>query len=59
MFITAADIGKFLSETLLRFISSWNKMSHKVKVCFQIANVILIRKHLNFLIGMRLRYKKA
>ncbi|VDO28657.1 unnamed protein product [Brugia timori] len=31
MFITAADIGKFLSETLLRFVSNWNKMSHKMK----------------------------
>ncbi|VBB30017.1 unnamed protein product [Acanthocheilonema viteae] len=31
MFITAADIGKFLSETLLRFVSNWNKMSHKLK----------------------------
>lgn len=32
MFITAADIGKFLSETLLRFVSSWNRMVHKIKV---------------------------
>ncbi|MCP9265629.1 Uncoordinated protein 58 [Dirofilaria immitis] len=31
MFITAADIGKFLSETLLRFVSYWNKISHKIK----------------------------
>ncbi|VDN07553.1 unnamed protein product, partial [Thelazia callipaeda] len=31
MFITAADIGKFLSETLLRFISTWNRIMHKVK----------------------------
>ncbi|VDK86757.1 unnamed protein product [Onchocerca ochengi] len=31
MFITAADIGKFLSETLLRFVSNWNKISHKIK----------------------------
>lgn len=32
MFITAADIGKFLSETLLRFVSNWNRMLHKLKV---------------------------
>uniref|UniRef100_A0A183DDU9 Ion_trans_2 domain-containing protein n=1 Tax=Gongylonema pulchrum TaxID=637853 RepID=A0A183DDU9_9BILA len=31
MFITAADIGKFLSETLLRFVSNWNRMLHKLK----------------------------
>ncbi|VDM39071.1 unnamed protein product [Toxocara canis] len=34
MFITAADIGKFLSETLLRFVSNWNRMIRKIKqVC--------------------------
>ncbi|VDK52005.1 unnamed protein product [Anisakis simplex] len=34
MFITAADIGKFLSETLLRFVSNWNRMVRKIKqVC--------------------------
>ncbi|CAG9538927.1 unnamed protein product [Cercopithifilaria johnstoni] len=31
MFITAADIGKFLSETLFRFVSNWNKLLHKAK----------------------------
>ncbi|RCN51041.1 hypothetical protein ANCCAN_02828 [Ancylostoma caninum] len=31
MFITAADIGKFLSETLLKFVSNWNRMTRKVK----------------------------
>ena len=34
MFITAADIGKFLSETLLRCVSNWRRMVHKVKVKF-------------------------
>lgn len=34
MFITAADIGKFLSETLLKFVSNWNRMTRKVKVDF-------------------------
>lgn len=32
MFITAADIGKFLSETLLKFVSFWNRSVRKVKV---------------------------
>lgn len=31
MFITAADIGKFLSETLLKFVSNWNRMTRKIK----------------------------
>ncbi|UMM39798.1 hypothetical protein L5515_016691 [Caenorhabditis briggsae] len=31
MFITAADIGKFLSETLLKFVSFWNRSVRKVK----------------------------
>ncbi|NP_001360791.1 Potassium channel domain-containing protein [Caenorhabditis elegans] len=31
MFITAADIGKFLSETLLQFVSFWNRSVRKVK----------------------------
>ncbi|CAJ0572943.1 unnamed protein product, partial [Mesorhabditis spiculigera] len=31
MFITAADIGKFLSETLLKFVANWNKMTKKIK----------------------------
>ncbi|VDM83661.1 unnamed protein product [Strongylus vulgaris] len=30
MFITAADIGKFLSETLLKFVSNWNRMTPKI-----------------------------
>uniref|UniRef100_A0A158R4B5 Uncoordinated protein 58 n=1 Tax=Syphacia muris TaxID=451379 RepID=A0A158R4B5_9BILA len=31
MFITAADIGKFLSDTLLRFVSNWRRMVRKLK----------------------------
>uniref|UniRef100_A0AC34F823 Potassium channel domain-containing protein n=1 Tax=Panagrolaimus sp. ES5 TaxID=591445 RepID=A0AC34F823_9BILA len=31
MFITAADIGKFLSETLLKFVNAWNRGSKRVK----------------------------
>jgi hypothetical protein len=31
MFITAADIGKFLSDTLLRIISEWKMMIRRVK----------------------------
>ncbi|GMT35101.1 hypothetical protein PFISCL1PPCAC_26398 [Pristionchus fissidentatus] len=34
MFITAADIGKFLSETLLKFVSQWNRMTRKIKSFF-------------------------
>ncbi|KAE9414086.1 hypothetical protein Angca_003635 [Angiostrongylus cantonensis] len=34
MFITAADIGKFLSETLLKFVSNWNRMTRKIKASF-------------------------
>lgn len=48
MFITAADIGKFLSETLLRFVSNWNKVSHKMKVFIGIANIVSLWKHLSF-----------
>jgi hypothetical protein len=32
MFITAADIGKFLSDTLLRIIAEWKMLRRKVKV---------------------------
>ena len=32
MFITAADIGKFLSDTLLRIIAEWKIMTRRVKV---------------------------
>lgn len=32
MFITAADIGKFLSETLLKFVQNWNLMTKRLKV---------------------------
>ncbi|TMS36336.1 hypothetical protein L596_003526 [Steinernema carpocapsae] len=31
MFITAADIGKFLSETLLKFVKNWSRLTHQVK----------------------------
>nr|CAD2185888.1 unnamed protein product [Meloidogyne enterolobii] len=31
MFITAADIGKFLSDTLLRIIAEWKLMTRRVK----------------------------
>uniref|UniRef100_A0A0N4Z3Y1 Uncoordinated protein 58 n=1 Tax=Parastrongyloides trichosuri TaxID=131310 RepID=A0A0N4Z3Y1_PARTI len=31
MFITAADIGKFLSETLLKFVNNWNRMTRQCK----------------------------
>lgn len=31
MFITAADIGKFLSETLMRFVRNWNRMMKWIK----------------------------
>ncbi|VDD97351.1 unnamed protein product [Enterobius vermicularis] len=34
MFITAADIGKFLSDTLLRFVSNWRRMVRKIKVFY-------------------------
>ncbi|GMR62620.1 hypothetical protein PMAYCL1PPCAC_32815 [Pristionchus mayeri] len=34
MFITAADIGKFLSETLLKFVSQWNRMTRRIKSFF-------------------------
>ena len=32
MFITAADIGKFLSETLLKTVNAWNRGVKRVKV---------------------------
>uniref|UniRef100_A0AC35U7L9 Uncoordinated protein 58 n=1 Tax=Rhabditophanes sp. KR3021 TaxID=114890 RepID=A0AC35U7L9_9BILA len=35
MFITAADIGKFLSETLLKFVNNWNRMTRQLKHCCQ------------------------
>uniref|UniRef100_A0A0K0E621 Potassium channel domain-containing protein n=1 Tax=Strongyloides stercoralis TaxID=6248 RepID=A0A0K0E621_STRER len=35
MFITAADIGKFLSETLLKFVNNWNRMTRQIKHYFQ------------------------
>ncbi|KAK0396719.1 hypothetical protein QR680_001824 [Steinernema hermaphroditum] len=31
MFITAADIGKFLSETLLKFVKNWSRLTHQIK----------------------------
>ncbi|KAI1707010.1 ion channel domain-containing protein [Ditylenchus destructor] len=31
MFITAADIGKFLSETLLKFVENWKLMVRRIK----------------------------
>ena len=31
MFITAADIGKFLSETLLKLVDNWEKMVKRIK----------------------------
>uniref|UniRef100_A0AC34QTW3 Potassium channel domain-containing protein n=1 Tax=Panagrolaimus sp. JU765 TaxID=591449 RepID=A0AC34QTW3_9BILA len=34
MFITAADIGKFLSETLLKFVNHWTILTRKLKDCF-------------------------
>ncbi|KAH7724510.1 uncoordinated protein 58 [Aphelenchoides avenae] len=34
MFITAADIGKFLSETLLTFVKNWGRMTRRVKGFF-------------------------
>jgi hypothetical protein len=43
MFITAADIGKFLSETLLKFVKNWNRMVRKVKVTLYFYLVYLIR----------------
>lgn len=32
MFITAADIGKFLSETLLKLVKNWSNFISYVKV---------------------------
>lgn len=32
MFITAADIGKFLSETLLKLVKNWSKFVNYLKV---------------------------
>lgn len=32
MFITAADIGKFLSETLLKFVKNWSRFLKRFKV---------------------------
>ena len=43
MFITAADIGKFLSETLLKFVGFWNRSVRKVKVNIFLLN--LNRRH--------------
>lgn len=40
MFITAADIGKFLSETLLKFVSNWNRMIRRIKVGSLIESVL-------------------
>ncbi|CAD5221749.1 unnamed protein product [Bursaphelenchus xylophilus] len=34
MFITAADIGKFLSETLLKFVKNWTLFCRKLKDYF-------------------------
>ncbi|KAI6176734.1 hypothetical protein M3Y97_00830900 [Aphelenchoides bicaudatus] len=37
MFITAADIGKFLSETLLKFVKNWSRFYKRFKeLCMQI-----------------------
>lgn len=36
MFITAADIGKFLSETLLKFVNQWAIFKRKLKVLEEI-----------------------
>ncbi|KAI6235715.1 hypothetical protein M3Y95_00080800 [Aphelenchoides besseyi] len=36
MFITAADIGKFLSETLLKFVKNWSRLFRRFKdTCLQ------------------------
>ncbi|KAI6187856.1 hypothetical protein M3Y98_00290800 [Aphelenchoides besseyi] len=36
MFITAADIGKFLSETLLKFVKNWSRFFRRFKdTCLQ------------------------